>query len=119
MTDEHLQRIEKLAVTPAVKAALRASRNELEALYGDRLAQVVLFGSQARGEAGEASDIDILVILKEPVNKHKEIGIVSKITSKVMMETGELVGFVVSGVSRILQSESGFFVNVRREGIVL
>lgn len=39
----------------------------LEALVAERLsiaapdAQVILFGSRARGEAGEASDVDILV----------------------------------------------------------
>src|SRR3712207_7722889 len=34
-------------------------------IYGDRLERVVLFGSRARGDAGEASDYDIAVFLKD------------------------------------------------------
>lgn len=38
-------------------------------LYGDRLVKMILFGSQARrGDAEFGSDIDILVVLKGPVN---------------------------------------------------
>ncbi len=35
----------------------------LEDLYGDRLAGVILFGSQARGDATENSDIEVMVVL--------------------------------------------------------
>lgn len=38
---------------------------ELRGLYGDRLAQVLLYGSQARGDAGRESDIDLLVVLRD------------------------------------------------------
>ena len=31
--------------------------------YGERLAKIVLFGSQARNEAVNGSDIDILIVL--------------------------------------------------------
>jgi len=37
----------------------------LRELYADRLAGVLLYGSQARGDAGPESDIDLLVILSE------------------------------------------------------
>ncbi|HTU85763.1 MAG TPA: nucleotidyltransferase domain-containing protein [Solirubrobacteraceae bacterium] len=35
----------------------------LAEVYGDRLRQVVLFGSWARGQAHEESDVDLLVVL--------------------------------------------------------
>lgn len=38
---------------------------ELRDLYGDRLAQILLYGSQARGDAGRESDIDLLVVLRD------------------------------------------------------
>ena len=43
-------------------------KKELTDLYGDRLQHLTLFGSQARGDAEPGSDIDVLVVLKSPVN---------------------------------------------------
>lgn len=40
--------------------------------YGDRLRQVVLFGSWIRGEAHEESDVDLLVILDAVVDRSCE-----------------------------------------------
>ncbi|MHC5719371.1 MAG: nucleotidyltransferase domain-containing protein [Nostoc sp.] len=45
----------------------------LREIYGDRLVKMVLFGSQARGEASTDSDIDVLVVLKGNVNPGEEI----------------------------------------------
>lgn len=42
----------------------RAAAQRLEDAYGDRLVDVVLFGSWVRGEAHEESDVDLLVVLE-------------------------------------------------------
>jgi predicted nucleotidyltransferase len=38
-------------------------RDSVRALLGERLRDIRLFGSEARGEGGEGSDIDILVLV--------------------------------------------------------
>ena len=43
---------------------LRECAGELERLLGDELLGLALFGSWARGEAREDSDVDVLVVLK-------------------------------------------------------
>ncbi len=48
----------------AMSVAERAAA-ELRALYGDRLARVLLLGSQARDDVESESDIDLLVVLRE------------------------------------------------------
>ena len=45
----------------------------MKELYADRLNSLVLFGSQARDEANQDSDIDILVVLKDEVDSWTEI----------------------------------------------
>ena len=49
----------------ATDPILKRFRAALDEIYGDRLERVVLFGSRARGDAGEASDYDIAVFLKD------------------------------------------------------
>lgn len=52
---------------------VRKLRNELVSLYGDRLKGVYLYGSYARGQAGEESDIDVAVVLAGVVNRTSEV----------------------------------------------
>ena len=46
---------------------LKAAMSALRDTFGDRLCGLVLYGSEARGEAGPDSDIDLLVLLTGPV----------------------------------------------------
>jgi predicted nucleotidyltransferase len=46
-----------------IRAALSSYRDRLERELPGRVRQVVLFGSHARGEATEDSDVDVLVVL--------------------------------------------------------
>ena len=63
---------------PHVRAALVEAKARLEALYGDRLARVILYGSYARGDARPDSDVDVLVVLRgeyEPYAEIKRMGV--------------------------------------------
>lgn len=46
-----------------LQTILAELRRRLQALYGPRLVRLVLFVSQARGDAEPGSDIDVLVVL--------------------------------------------------------
>ena len=52
---------------------VRNIKSRLEPLYAERLAGVVLYGSEARGEPGPDSDIDVLVLLAGPVDYAVEL----------------------------------------------
>ncbi|MFB2979731.1 nucleotidyltransferase domain-containing protein [Microseira sp. BLCC-F43] len=60
-------------INDQLKTILTQLRSQFETLYGDRLLQMILFGSQARGDARPDSDIDVLVVLKGAVNPGEEI----------------------------------------------
>jgi len=51
---------------------LRQVKERLCAVFGARLKGVVLYGSYARGDSTEDSDIDFLVLLEGPINLTKE-----------------------------------------------
>ena len=69
----------------------------LKAMYGDRLKGVYLYGSHARGEAGEDSDIDVAVVLAGPVDRHAERRRVSELRARLSLrENGVLMPFFLS-----------------------
>lgn len=52
---------------------LRRVKELLQQAHGDRLQGVILYGSEARGEATEDSDLDLMVLLKGPVELGEDL----------------------------------------------
>lgn len=53
-------------LTPDERAALKELVNRLYKRYGDDLLRMVLFGSKARNDFDEESDLDVLIVAKIP-----------------------------------------------------
>lgn len=54
-------------LTAAERRIVTEFAERLRARFGNRLSRVVLFGSRARGDVTEESDIDLLVLLRIPI----------------------------------------------------
>jgi len=73
---------------PIVLSKFRAA---LDALYGDRIERVVLFGSRARGDAFPDSDYDVAVFLKDLSDRWAEADKIAWVASEVLDATGEVI----------------------------
>lgn len=104
---------------PDLPEILSKLRDYLQQEYGDRLAHIVLYGSQARKEATEQSDIDILVVLKAPLNVMQEIQRTSEFITDLCLENTVLVSLGFASLDRFKQEKTPFFLNVHREGILV
>jgi uncharacterized protein len=69
-----------------LRAPLEAFAARLRARFGDRLRELRLFGSYARGEADEDSDIDVLVLVDDLTDS--EWRTVFDDLAPVLIETG-------------------------------
>ena len=102
-----------------LQALLTKLRNHLLELYGDRLDQTILFGSQARGEATENSDIDILIVLKDQVNCGEEIKRTGQFISDLSLEYDQVISRLFIDTDKFTQTNSPLLMNIRKEGIIL
>jgi predicted nucleotidyltransferase len=106
-------------MTAKVRTIVQELRRRFEALYGERLVHMVLYGSQARGDAEAGSDIDVLVVLKGPVNPGAEIERTSQIVAQLSLEHNEVVCCVFVDDGRFLHRNGPLLRNVRREGVAI
>ena len=102
-----------------LKTILDELKQRLNDLYGERLAQLILYGSQARGDAEEGSDIDVLVVLRGDVNACKEISRTSDIVAGMSLENDTVISCVFMSEDFYLHRSPPLLINVRREGVSL
>jgi predicted nucleotidyltransferase len=98
---------------------LQALRLELKQVLGDQLETVILFGSQARGEARTDSDIDILVVVRDEFDYGDLIQRTSAIVSALSLKYDVVISRAFTSRRRFDQERSPFFLNVRREGVTV
>ncbi|MBI5562139.1 MAG: nucleotidyltransferase domain-containing protein [Deltaproteobacteria bacterium] len=102
-----------------IEGILHELKDGLAGLYGDRLVSVILYGSYARGEATEDSDIDVAVVLKGEVAPGAEIDRMVDLLTELDMKYGSLTAVCPVSADDMGDADYPFFLNVRREGLSL
>jgi predicted nucleotidyltransferase len=92
-------------------------RRILQRLYGPRLQRLVLFGSQARGDANQESDVDVLVVLEGQVSAAEEIERTGQAATELSLKHGIALSCVFVSADRFVRENSPLLLNVRREGV--
>ncbi|MDQ6834151.1 MAG: nucleotidyltransferase domain-containing protein [Chloroflexota bacterium] len=103
-----------------VQTILSELRELLEACYGARLKRLVLFGSQARGDAEPGSDIDVLVVLAGPVDSTEEYKRTRDMLYDLMYAHEYiLISCTFMDEERFTTRNGPLLRNIRREGIAV
>jgi predicted nucleotidyltransferase len=107
----------RTAMNAKLKTILTELRDRLDALYGERLVRLVLYGSQARGDAEPGSDIDVLVVLRGPVSPCEEIARTEYASAELSLKHDEVIACVFVSVDQYENERSPLLLNVLREGV--
>ncbi|MDJ1179605.1 nucleotidyltransferase domain-containing protein [Roseofilum sp. BLCC_M91] len=100
-----------------VAIATNTLKEYLQQLYQNNLDRVILFGSQARGEAEIDSDVDILIVLKHSFIYFDEIKRISGFISDLCLNYHLYLSCCFTTSETWNNSRTGFYRNVRKEGI--
>jgi predicted nucleotidyltransferase len=104
---------------PDLAALLERLDEGLRELYGERYRGLVLYGSYARGEADEGSDVDLLLLLDGEVNPTHEILRAEEVEWPLFMDTDYVVSLFPVSTTSYANSRQPFLLNARKEGTPL
>jgi len=87
----------------------------LDAVYGEGLERVILFGSRARGDARPDSDYDVAVFLRDFGGFGREAARIAAIETDILFDTGAVINALPfrAGAYR---DRTGLMHELRREG---
>lgn len=105
-----------------VREIIARLNDRMAEIFPDEQMDVILFGSYARSDADDGSDIDVMFLVDAPRRSIEEkqwrIG---EIAADVLMDSGAVVSPIVENRAyfRANADVMPFFRNVRREGVAI
>jgi predicted nucleotidyltransferase len=98
---------------------LRRIRLALEEAFARRLKGIVLYGSEARREAAEDSDLDLLVLLNGPIEEPHDSWECIDALYPLVLESGRPIHAEPVDAKEYRAAEYPLFQHAAREGVLL
>jgi predicted nucleotidyltransferase len=100
-----------------IEEILKKAKAVLQKIYGKRLKGVILYGSYARGDAVEGSDIDLIVLLDNMENPIEELEKCFKQIHKLDLTYDTLISLIPFDLDQYNTRKLPIILNARKEGI--
>lgn len=91
----------------------------LTEILGEELESVVLYGSQARGDAVEGSDIDVLCVMRGPFNYGDLIRRTSDAAARISLKCDVVISTAFVSSEDYQTRQTPFLMNVRKEAVAI
>jgi len=92
-------------------------RKGLGALYGARFRDLLLYGSYARGDQREGSDVDFLALLDGPVVTSREISRIAKISAPISLSHNIVLSVIPVSQEAYRKGDTVFLRTVRQDAV--
>lgn len=91
-------------------------------ILGESLVKIILYGSYARGEASNHSDIDVMILVNLSDKQIKSVeNQIYDLAFDIEMETGKDIAPIIKNIYQYeyWQEDLPFYRNIRDEGVVV
>src|SRR3989338_2967198 len=106
-------------MSPAIEPILQELRRGLATLYGPRLKGLTLYGSHARAQAVEGSDIDVALIVDDFASAGEEISAFSDLIAALSLKHNCVLSVIPVRQRDWLTRQTPLLINIRREGLAI
>jgi predicted nucleotidyltransferase len=92
----------------------------LKGIFGAKLNEIILFGSYAKNQADEESDVDIIVLVDEDKMQLKAYShAVAETVTDLNLKYNVVLSVIVQSTAEYEEYKEilPFFINIRREGV--
>jgi uncharacterized protein len=100
-----------------IKKLMKELKDGLILIYGDKLKAVYLYGSYARGDYRQGSDVDVMILLKDYKSYWEELNRISYLASNVSLDHDLTVSCLIMKEIQWEQSDMPLLRNIRKEGM--
>lgn len=95
------------------------AKDALTRALGSRLVKVIHYGSTARGDAREDSDIDLLVVLKGPISLGADLDTIVGAIYPVQLEAERPIHALPVDYADYEAGSHGLYRTAKRDGVAL
>ncbi len=106
--------------SPKVRTAILAYVKRVALDFPDKVQSIVLYGSQARGDARQDADIDLFIVINQNSLSLKQA--LAEIAWQVQFTHNVIISDIIRSVDQFQQMTNErfpYFINLENEGILL
>jgi predicted nucleotidyltransferase len=107
----------KAKIPAHIRKLMKELKEGLVRIYGDRLKAVYLYGSYARGDYRQGSDVDVMILLSDYKNYWEELRRSTELASDVSLEYDVTVSRLIINESQWNQSDMPVLRNIHKDGV--
>lgn len=102
-----------------IRSILRELKRELASIYGEQLMGLLLYGSYARNEASNESDIDVFVLLKKVKNPYRERQRFAQVVWELSLRNDVVISVLPIEYGQFQKKKLPVFTKAKEEGILI
>src|SRR5512139_2128708 len=100
-----------------IRKLLEELKEGLVRIYANRLKGVYVYGSYARGEERDDSDIDVMIVLDNYQSYGREIDRTGELVSELSLEYSISISRVIMKETQWKESDTPLLRNIRMDGV--